>query len=79
METDEQRWLKKFEEPNAVETARVKVVAENCEIVLARVETEGRVQFTMGVGDSVARLIPAQVLRLVQMLVALADLGGEGK
>lgn len=74
MVTDEQNWLKKFEEPNAVETAKVKVVAENCELILARVETEGRVEFTIAMGNATARLIPAQVLRLVQMLVALADL-----
>ena len=76
MQTDEARWLKRFETPEAREMARVEVATAEGPLLIRRLEIEGNPIFSLEFGGVTVKLAPAQTLRLVQMLVGLADLEG---
>jgi len=76
METDESRWLKRFETQEPREAARVEVATADGSLLIRRLELDGKPLFSLEFGGVTVKLAPAQTLRLVQMLVGLADLEG---
>ena len=74
--TDEERWLARYNQTEPHEVARMAVDTESGPLIARRLETEGRPSFSIEFGEVTCRLTPPQTLRLVQMLVGLADLGG---
>jgi len=76
MQTDEARWLKRFEVEEAREAARVELATAEGPLLIRRLELDGKPMFSLEFGGVTVKLAPAQTLRLVQMLVGLADLEG---
>jgi len=81
METDEQRWLNKIQQHEPKEVGRAQVETQNGVLVVKRVEVAGSPEFVLEFGDPMVevKLLPAQTYRLVQLLIALADLAPAGK
>jgi hypothetical protein len=76
MQTDEQRWLDNITQHEPKEVGRAEVATQTGPLMVRRVEVGGSPEFTLGFGEPAVevKLLPGQVYRLVQMLIALADL-----
>ena len=75
-QTDEQRWLDKCKEHDPKEVGRAEIQTQSGPMVVKRVEVDGKPEFALSFGEPAVevKLLPSQVYRLVQLLIALADL-----
>jgi hypothetical protein len=74
VQTDEGNWLDKIKKGEPREVSRVEIATKDGPLLLRRIEIDGDPRFTLSFKEVKTQLLPSEVLRLVQMCIAMADL-----